>query len=243
MGRSSPHPASATSLLSATLVRALPAPPGAADPPGAARARDARSSPLPSCVMQMEPQPMPTRRPSTPASVRCLACAAVTTVDPTGDKSKGSREIPGHRARGRVQGPARPALRPGIPAPLPTLQQDPLGPWAGRLATASRDGEDGQGRAGAGGRWGAVPWATLCWLGQGCSNGSGQAGSATTPGPSEPAPVPARQALAPAPPRLSNCPSSVVPSCPEQTGQGLPQLEGGPSAQGRAEDPCFHQPQ
>jgi len=33
----------------------------------------------PSCVMQMEPLPMPTLRPSTPASIRFLACAAVTT--------------------------------------------------------------------------------------------------------------------------------------------------------------------
>lgn len=34
---------------------------------------------LPSWVMQMEPQPMPTLRASTPASIRFLACAAVTT--------------------------------------------------------------------------------------------------------------------------------------------------------------------
>lgn len=35
----------------------------------------------PSWVMQMEPQPMPTRSPSTPASIRFLAWAAVTTGD------------------------------------------------------------------------------------------------------------------------------------------------------------------
>lgn len=35
----------------------------------------------PSWVMQMEPQPMPTRSPSTPASIKFLAWAAVTTGD------------------------------------------------------------------------------------------------------------------------------------------------------------------
>lgn len=35
---------------------------------------------VPSCVMQMEPQPIPTLRASTPASMRFLAWAAVTTV-------------------------------------------------------------------------------------------------------------------------------------------------------------------
>lgn len=35
---------------------------------------------IPSCVMQMEPQPMPTLRASTPASMRFLAWAAVTTA-------------------------------------------------------------------------------------------------------------------------------------------------------------------
>jgi len=34
---------------------------------------------LPSCVIQMDPLPMPTLRPSTPASMRFLAWAAVTT--------------------------------------------------------------------------------------------------------------------------------------------------------------------
>lgn len=41
--------------------------------PGSSRGR------LPSCVMQMEPQPMPTLRASTPASIRFFAWAAVTT--------------------------------------------------------------------------------------------------------------------------------------------------------------------
>lgn len=36
-------------------------------------------STIPSWVMQMEPQPMPTLRASTPASMRFFACAAVTT--------------------------------------------------------------------------------------------------------------------------------------------------------------------
>lgn len=40
----------------------------------------------PSWVMQIEPQPMPTRSPSTPASIKFLAWAAVTTGD------DGSRE-------------------------------------------------------------------------------------------------------------------------------------------------------
>lgn len=35
----------------------------------------------PSCVMQMDPQPMPTLRASTPASIRFFACAAVTTTE------------------------------------------------------------------------------------------------------------------------------------------------------------------
>lgn len=39
------------------------------------------TSRTPSCVMQMDPQPMPTLRASTPASIRFLACAAVTTTE------------------------------------------------------------------------------------------------------------------------------------------------------------------
>ena len=38
---------------------------------------------LPSWVMQMEPHPMPTLRASTPASIRFLAWAAVTTATHT----------------------------------------------------------------------------------------------------------------------------------------------------------------
>mmetsp|Transcript_16856 Transcript_16856/g.26251 ORF Transcript_16856/g.26251 Transcript_16856/m.26251 type:complete len:269 (+) Transcript_16856:636-1442(+) len=36
-----------------------------------------------SCVVQMEPMPMPTRRPSTPLRIRWYACRAVTTLPPT----------------------------------------------------------------------------------------------------------------------------------------------------------------
>ena len=34
------------------------------------------------CVVQIDPTPIPTRRPSTPASMRCLACLRVTTLPP-----------------------------------------------------------------------------------------------------------------------------------------------------------------
>lgn len=36
-----------------------------------------------SCVVQMLPLPIPTRRPSTPAWIRCKACFLVTTLPPT----------------------------------------------------------------------------------------------------------------------------------------------------------------
>lgn len=39
------------------------------------------TSHTPSCVMQMDPHPMPTLRASTPASIRFFACAAVTTTE------------------------------------------------------------------------------------------------------------------------------------------------------------------
>ena len=35
-----------------------------------------------SCVVQMEPTPVPTRMPSTPAAMRFSACARVTTLPP-----------------------------------------------------------------------------------------------------------------------------------------------------------------
>ena len=34
---------------------------------------------LPSCVIQIDPLPIPILRPSAPASIKFLACAAVTT--------------------------------------------------------------------------------------------------------------------------------------------------------------------
>ena len=36
--------------------------------------------PSPSCVMHIDPDPIPTLRPSTPASIKFFVCAAVTTA-------------------------------------------------------------------------------------------------------------------------------------------------------------------
>lgn len=52
---------------------------------------------LPSWVMQIEPQPMPTLRASTPASMRFFAWAAVTTRERQTDRNELSeREGNGH---------------------------------------------------------------------------------------------------------------------------------------------------